>query len=84
MYLAKIVGEVVASRKSEALAGSKLLLIDPLDENGTVNGTSRVAVDTVRAGLSDIVACVGSREAALSLEDTFVPVDDAIVGIIDP
>lgn len=83
MYSAQVVGEVVASQKSEPLSGAKLLLVDPLNESGQLSGSLRVAVDTVRAGVGDRVACVGSREAALALDDTFVPVDDAIVGIID-
>lgn len=83
MYYARVIGEVVASQKSESLYGTKLLLIDPLTEAGKSTGLHRVAVDTVRAGVSDLVACVGSREAALALDDTFVPVDDAIVGVVD-
>ena len=42
-----------------------------------------VAVDTVRAGVGDIVYLVGSREATLAWEPTFVPIDAAIVGIVD-
>lgn len=83
MYYARVVGEVIASRKSDPLKGSKLLLIEPISETGVSTGLHRVAVDTVRAGVSDLVACVGSREAALALDDTFVPVDDAIVGVVD-
>jgi len=83
MYYARVIGEVVASQKSDSLHGAKLLLIDPLTETGKSTGLHRVAVDTVRAGMSDLVACVGSREAALALDDTFVPVDDAIVGVVD-
>ena len=44
---------------------------------------AHVAVDTVRAGEGDLVYLVGSREAALALETWFVPVDAAIVGIVD-
>ena len=40
-------------------------------------------MDTVRAGPGDLVYLVGSREAAESLENSFVPVDAAIVGIVD-
>lgn len=83
MYFAKVVGEVVAATKTELLKGQKLLLIEQVDEQGEPSGALRVAADTVCAGLDDLVACVGSREAALSLEDTFVPVDDAIIGIVD-
>ncbi len=83
MYYARVVGEVVASCKSEPLKGAKLLLIDPISETGKSTGAHRVAVDTVRAGVSDLVACVGSREASVALEHAFVPVDDAIIGVVD-
>jgi ethanolamine utilization protein EutN len=83
MYLGKVIGTVVAQRKVDGLEGSKLLLVQPLDENRQPAGDKEVAVDTVRAGPGDFVFLVGSREAALALETAFVPVDAAIVGIID-
>ena len=83
MYLGKVVGTVVAERKYEGLAGQKLLLVQPLDHEKQPLGGLEVAVDTVRAGNGDLVFLVGSREAALALEPSFVPVDAAIVGIVD-
>lgn len=83
MYLGKVVGNVVAQTKSEGLAGQRLLLVQPLDHEEKPNGGLEVAVDTVRAGPGDLVFLVGSREAALALEPSFVPVDAAIVGIVD-
>ena len=47
------------------------------------NGPKEVAVDTVQAGVGDFVYLVGSREATLALEETFVPVDAAVVAIVD-
>jgi ethanolamine utilization protein EutN len=83
MYLGVVKGTVVASRKAEGLAGAKLLLVQPVDDARAPNGELQVAVDTVQAGLGDFVYLVGSREAALALEPWFVPVDAAIVGIVD-
>jgi ethanolamine utilization protein EutN len=83
MYLGKVVGTVVAEKKYEGLAGQKLLLVQPLDHTQQPLGGLEVAVDTVRAGKGDLVFLVGSREAALALEPSFVPVDAAIVGIVD-
>jgi ethanolamine utilization protein EutN len=83
MYLGRVVGTVVAQTKSEGLAGQKLLLVQPLDHEQEPVGGLEVAVDTVRAGSGDLVFLVGSREAALALEPSFVPVDAAIVGIVD-
>jgi ethanolamine utilization protein EutN len=83
MYLGKVVGTVVAEKKYEGLGGQKLLLVQPLDHKREPSGGLEVAVDTVRAGKGDLVFLVGSREAALALEPGFVPVDAAIVGIVD-
>lgn len=83
MYLARVVGTVVASRKSEGLEGQTLLVVQPLDAALSPAGDAHVAVDTVQAGEGDLVSCVGSREAALALSPSFVPVDAAVVGIVD-
>jgi ethanolamine utilization protein EutN len=83
MDLGRVVGTVVASRKVDGLTGIKLLLVEPLNHRREVVGPRFVAVDTVRAGPGDVVNWVGAREAAHALEDAFVPVDAAIVGIVD-
>ena len=83
MYLGIVKGTVVARRKSDGLDGKKLLLVQPIDERGQPTRDVEVAVDTVQAGDGDLVYLVGSREAALALEPWFVPVDAAIVGVID-
>ncbi len=83
MYLGEVIGTVVAERKVTGLEGQKLLLVQPLDEDRKPRGSKEVAVDTVQAGPGDFVFLVGSREAALALDPWFVPVDAAIVGIID-
>ena len=83
MYLGRVIGTVVASHKIEGLQGAKLLLVQPLDDQLEPNGRIQAAVDTVKAGPQDLVYLVGSREAALALDPWFVPVDAAIVGIVD-
>jgi len=83
MYLGIVKGTVVASRKAAGLEGKKLLMVQPIDEHGAPTGELQAAVDTVQAGLGDLVYLVGSREAALACDPTFVPVDAAIVGIVD-
>lgn len=83
MYLGRVIGTVVASRKAQGLTGAKLLLVQPLDDLLQPTGPIQAAVDTVQAGPEDLVYLVGSREAALALEPSFVPVDAAIVGIVD-
>jgi ethanolamine utilization protein EutN len=83
MYLGIVAGTVVAARKASGLEGQKLLLVQPVDEHGKNVGDLQVAVDTVQAGVGDRVYLVGSREAALACDPWFVPVDAAIVGIVD-
>lgn len=83
MYLGVVTGTVVAERKAAGLEGQKLLLVQPVDDTGRPTGDVQVAVDTVRAGVGDQVYLVGSREAALALDPWFVPVDAAVVGIVD-
>ena len=83
MYLGRVTGNVVASTKIDGLQGLKLLLVQPLDDAQQPVGDLEVAVDTVRAGPGDLVFLVGSREASLALEESFVAVDAAIVGFVD-
>jgi ethanolamine utilization protein EutN len=83
MYLGIVTGTVVAERKASGLEGKKILLVQPVDENQKPVGDIQAAIDTVQAGPGDLVYLVGSREAALALDPWFVPVDAAIVGIVD-
>jgi microcompartment protein CcmK/EutM len=83
LYLGEVIGTVVASRRYVGLDGVKLLVVQPLDDERRPAGKPEVAVDTVQAGPGDFVWLVGSREASMALEETFVPVDAAIVGIVE-
>ena len=84
MHLARVIGTVVASQKYRGLAGIKLLIIQPLDKPPQPSGAPVVAADaTAQAGPRELVPYTASREAALTLTVTFVPVDHAIVGIVD-
>jgi ethanolamine utilization protein EutN len=83
MYLGRVIGSVVARQKVKGLDGVKFLVVQPLDDELNHTGKSHVAVDTVQAGPEDLVYLVGSREAALACDPFFVPVDAAIVGIVD-
>jgi ethanolamine utilization protein EutN len=83
MYLGIVKGTVVAERKAQGLEGTKILLVQPVDENQKPVGDLQAAIDRVQAGEGDLVYLVGSREAALACDPWFVPVDAAIVGIVD-
>ena len=83
MYLGRVIGTVVTTQRAEGLDGKRFLVVQPLDHRREPSGPPEVAVDTVRASPGTLVFLVGSREAALALEPSFVPVDSAIVGIVD-
>jgi len=83
MYLAKVVGTVVATRKDDRLEGCKLLVVQPLDEGGVESGRTVVAVDTVQAGSGEVVLVVTGSSARMTSRTKDSPVDAAIVGIVD-
>lgn len=84
MQLGRVVGTVVASVKSDGLEGVRLLIVQPLDRQQRPRGDALVAADALAtAGPGDLVHYVSAREAAQALEETFVPVDQAIVGLVD-
>ncbi len=84
MKLARVLGTVVSTTKVAGLEGVKLLVIQPLDRDLRPSGAAVVAADAVAmAGVGDLVYFVSSREASLALPEPFVPVDDAIVGLVD-
>ena len=83
MYLARVIGTVVATKKAQDMDGHKLLVVEPVDKAGKQNGEPHVAIDVAQAGEGDLVTCVGSREAALATQPSFIPVDAAIIGIVD-
>ena len=84
MLLGRVVGTVVPAVVYEGLAGVPMLLVQPLDRSGEPDGRAIVAADSTRmAGPGELVYYEGGREAALSLDPSFVPVDHAILGIVD-
>lgn len=84
MLLGRVIGTVVPALLSDELANTPLLWIQPLDRDGKDEGDPLICADGTRmAGPGQIIYWVASREAALTLDPPFVPVDDAIVGLVD-
>ncbi|MCK6628419.1 MAG: EutN/CcmL family microcompartment protein [Anaerolineae bacterium] len=83
MLLGKIVGTAVATIKTPELAGVKLLIVQLVNKQLEPIGNLQVAADATQAGYGDIVFMVRAREAAMALENTFVPVDLAAIGVVD-
>lgn len=83
MNLGQVKGVVVATKKHVSLVGTSLYVIEPQDEKGEKSGDLLVAVDTVGSRSEDQIIWVSSREAALTMPETFSPVDAAIIAIVD-
>ncbi|HYU43795.1 MAG TPA: EutN/CcmL family microcompartment protein [Vicinamibacteria bacterium] len=83
MFLARVVGTVVATRKDPGLLGTKLLVLQPIKNDGTPSGKTLVAVDSVGAGVTERVFYVRGREASVPFLPDEVPTDAAVVGIVD-
>ena len=84
MLLGKIIGTVVPCHVYQGLEGVPMLWVQPLDKQGKPKGEPLVAADPTRmAGVGELVYYEGGREAALLLDPWFVPIDQAIVGIVD-
>jgi microcompartment protein CcmK/EutM len=83
MQLARVIGDIVATRKEPAYEGIKLLVIQPLAADGADAGRPLVAVDAVGAGVGERVFFVRGKEASFPFYPTEVPADAGIVGIVD-
>jgi microcompartment protein CcmK/EutM len=83
MQLARVIGDIVATRKEPGYEGIKLLVIQPLSKDGQDSGRPLVAVDGVGAGVGERVFFVRGKEASFPFYPTEVPADAGIVGIID-
>ena len=89
MFLARVTGNVVSTHKVPAMVGKKLLTVEPLridpDSRKELASTGRtfVAVDLVGAGEGAIVLIVQGSSARLTDETAKLPVDTAIIGLVN-
>ncbi len=83
MRIARIIGTVVSTQKDERLKGKKLLVVKPINIDGTDRDDYVVAVDTVGAGFHERVLIVSGSSARMAEGNKDCPVDTAIVGVID-
>jgi ethanolamine utilization protein EutN len=84
MLLGRVIGMVVPCVTYKGLEGVPMLWVQPLDKTRQPRGAPLVAADATRmAGPGELIFYEGGREAALALDPWFVPVDHAIVGIVD-
>lgn len=83
MQLARVVGNVVATRKDPQLVGLSLLVLQPLTPDRQAAGRPIVAADATGAGMGEDVFFVRGKEASFPFHPAVPPVDAAIVGITD-
>ena len=77
-----VIGNIVSTRKHEALVGSKFLEVEII-ENGALTGKYIIAIDSVGAGIGETVLITTGSSARLALHNTQAPADAVIVGIVD-
>ena len=83
MLIALVIGTTVSTIKDETLTGRKLLILRPADEDGKPYGKPYVAVDTLDAGIGDMVLTAhgsGGRQTTITKNS---PVDAVIMAVID-
>ncbi len=84
MLLGRVHGTAVCTLKYPGTEGLKLLVVQPLNKKLEPVGPLQVAADVVHAGMGDLCVMVRSREAALAMPEVkFVPIDLALVGVVD-
>ena len=84
MKIAKVIGNIWATRKEERLAGYKLLIVQPVNIlDGSPDRAPIVAADMIGAGMGETVIIVGGSSARSAAGDMSVPVDATVVGIVD-
>lgn len=83
MILARVAGNIVATRKDPRLEGYKLLIVKPVTPEGKEESNYLIAVDGVGAGPHELVLVVSGSSARMAEGCKDKPVDAAIVGIVD-
>jgi ethanolamine utilization protein EutN len=89
MFLARITGSIVATQKADSMVGQKLLVVEPLRVNEKnkkdlqPTGRTFIVVDAIGAGEGEVVLCVQGSSARFMPETKTLPVDAAIIGIVD-
>jgi ethanolamine utilization protein EutN len=83
MHIARVVGTVVSTVKNETLTGRKLLVIQPVNTQLEDTGKTMIAVDSIGAGVGELIFWCRGKEASFPFDPTPVPTDCTIVGIID-
>lgn len=83
MFMAKVIGNVVATRKEESLVGTRFMIIQKLDKNENPIGDEMIAADFIGAGKGELVLVGTGSSVRVEDKNHCKPIDMAILGIID-
>lgn len=85
MLLGKVIGDVVATQKNSRYDGARIMVVQPINPDGTPRGATMLALDSVDAGTGDVVIVVqeGWGASTAATGEPGAAIDSAIVGIVD-
>ena len=85
MILARVLGNVVATQKNARYGDARIMLVQPINPDGTPRGGTMLALDSVDAGEGDIVIVVqeGWSASTASTGEAGAAIDSAIIGVVD-
>ncbi|PKK88635.1 MAG: ethanolamine utilization protein EutN [Candidatus Wallbacteria bacterium HGW-Wallbacteria-1] len=84
MILAVVEGNLVSTVKDESYNGRRLMIVQPINPDGTATGSPSIAVDSVGSGIGDIVLCVNEGGSAqMMLDNKNIPLQMVIAGVVD-
>ncbi|MBL8169418.1 MAG: EutN/CcmL family microcompartment protein [Acidobacteria bacterium] len=85
MILGRVLGNVVATQKNPRYEGARVMLVQPLNPDGTPRGAQMLALDSVDAGEGDVVIVVqeGWSASTAATGEPGAAIDSAIVGVVD-
>jgi len=83
MKLGIVIGNVVATRKTGNMGGRKILVVRYLNDELAATDLTHACIDTVDAGVGDVVILCASSSARLTATTKGVATDSAIIGVVD-
>lgn len=85
MLLARVLGNVVATQKNQRYDGARIMLVQPVNPDGTARGAQMLALDSVDSGEGDLVIVVqeGWSASTAATGEQGAAIDSAIIGVVD-
>lgn len=85
MLLARVLGNVVATQKNQRYDGARIMLVQPVNPDGTARGAQLLALDSVDSGEGDLVIVVqeGWAASTAATGEQGAAIDSAIIGVVD-